>query len=152
MFILSISLISKSCVFPLINSTRLLVLNSFVFHLLILGLLIDMPFSNKHHYSGIIYLSSDKHRTSGIIRLSSDKHHYSGTIYPTLSSIASFKSALRTYFFSFEYWIDQCMVCMCVCVCMCACVCVLHTCMCSCVCVGGGGRDAVWSVVVYLLN
>ena len=40
--------------FRLTNSVHLLILDYFVFHPLTSGLLVDMPFSVKHHYSGTI--------------------------------------------------------------------------------------------------
>ena len=77
------------------------------------------------------------------------------------SSIATFKSALKTYLFPTEHWTDCCIAylcaneCGCGCKCVCACV---WVCVCACVCacvymyayVGSDEKNAEWSVAMYL--
>ena len=54
-----VPLISSSCIFHLAKYARLPILGSFeVFHLLISSVVVNVPCSFKHHYSGTIYLSA----------------------------------------------------------------------------------------------
>ena len=108
----------SSCTFHLATSAHLLRDNSFVFHLLISSLLVIVP--------------------------SSICHLYSGTINPTLSNTLLPQHYLnlpsRPIFSPLDSKCLACVhciserVCVCVCVRVCMCVCV-HACVCVCVCV-----------------
>ena len=118
---LPISLISSSCIFHLANSGCLPIFNFFVFHPLTSSLLVDAPLLWNNLPDSV----------------------------PHSSSIASFKSALKTHLFSSGLWMP----------CLCVCVCVwvrahMHVCMYACVCVhvcvGSDKKDVEWSVVMGL--
>ena len=95
-------LISSCCMFCFTNSAHLPILDAFIFHLLTSRLLVDMPPSIQHHYSG--------------------------TIYPILSNTSSLTSLQDPLFLLWT--LNALPVCMWVCgfVCVCVCVCV-HACV-----------------------